>query len=304
LDQSRATGSGVQPLFRRFRHGRGTGDVRDTFDESFWKTVFDTAVRHHGEGVSIEQVEELIGKALQPAIGAASGVIFSALEKSLGRMLRQRRRTDARFRRRLRKRWGQALDRLYATIVAAEEIGANYDRRRAGGATETSEPLFEALTRLHARACRVAFEVHALLAGGFPMGGLARCRTMHEIAVTAMVLQEFGATDEHRDLAERYVLHDVVINYKDAVEYQKNCDVLGYEPFDDAAMRSMRADRDAVTARFGPGFDQPYGWAAAALGKSGAQVQRLGGRRRSCRTCAAITSGPATRTTRMPPARG
>ena len=100
------------------------------------------------------------------------------------------------------------------------------------------------------------------------MGGLARCRTMHEIAVTSMVLQDFGRTEQHSDIAERYLLHDVVINYKDAVEYQKNCDALGYEPFADGEMWSMKADRDAIIARFGPRFDQPYGWAATAIGNA------------------------------------
>lgn len=73
---------------------------------------------------------------------------------------------------------------------------------------EKQDYLFEALTGLHARACRVAVEIHHLLAGGFPMGALARCRTLHEIAVTMMILADFGCMDEHPDLAERFLLHE------------------------------------------------------------------------------------------------
>lgn len=265
---SQATGRRTRRLLRLFTWRRGGEDAQDSFDETFWNTVIEGAVRHHGEGVTIEQVEELIGEAIRPAIDAASDVVTGVLQKAQRRMLREHRRIDARFRRRLRRRWGGGLDRLYAMIVAAEEIGAGYDRRHADAAIEANDTLFEALTRLHARACRIAFEVHTLLSGGFPMGGLARCRTMHEIAVTSMVLQDFGRTEQHSDIAERYLLHDVVINYKDAVEYQKNCDALGYEPFADGEMWSMKADRDAIIARFGPRFDQPYGWAATAIGNA------------------------------------
>jgi hypothetical protein len=101
----------------------GSDDPWDSFDERFWDSLIEGAVRHHGEGVTVEQVKELLGEAISPAIEAASDVITGALHKKQQRMLREDRRNDAGFRRRLRKRWGRRLDRLYAVIVAAEEIG-------------------------------------------------------------------------------------------------------------------------------------------------------------------------------------
>lgn len=263
----RTTISGLTgALLRALGRARRSRDAHDSFDEMFWNTLIEAAARRRDDGVTIEQAEELVGNGIDPAISSASDVVTVALYKRQSRMLREHRRLDARFRRQLRRRWRSALDRLYALIVTAEEIGASYDRRHASTATAADDALFEALTRLHARACRIAFEVHALLSAGFPMGGLARCRTMHEIAVTALVLEKFAETDAYKDIAERYLLHDVVINYKDAVQYQKNCDALGYEPFSDEEMRSMNADRDAIISRFGQRFDKPYGWAAAAIG--------------------------------------
>jgi hypothetical protein len=242
-------------------------DQRASFISGFLDSVVEVAAETFGEDVSIEQVEEILSRGLQPAVDAAAGVLVTSLRRSQANMLRGNRRRDATFRRRLRKRWGKALDELYTAIVLAEEMGADHDRRNAQLLLQDgNDTLFEALTRLHARACRIAFEVHALLEAGFAAGGLARCRTLHEIAVTAMLLERFGKRPDHRDIGERYLLHDLVINYKDAVQYQKNCEALGYEPYTDAEMTAMKADCDAILRRFGTGFAQPYGWASAAVG--------------------------------------
>ena len=112
----------------------------------------------------------------------------------------------------------------------------------------------------------MAREVHSLLAAGFPMGAHSLSRTLHEIAVRAMVLSEFGVTPDHTDLAERYVLHDHVINYKDALIYQRDCEALGYDPFTDDEMESMKQRCDEVVERYGKPFKGSYGWAAGLPG--------------------------------------
>jgi hypothetical protein len=242
-------------------------DQRETFIDGFLDSVLKVATEYFGEDVSIEQAEEILSRGLQPAVNAATDVLVASLRRGQANMLRGNRRRDATFRRRLRKRWGKALDALYTAIVLAEEMGADHDRRNALLLSqEGDDTLFEALTRLHARACRIAFEVHALLEAGFAAGGLARCRTLHEIAVTALLLEQSGKRPDHQDIGERYLLHDVVINYKDALQYQSNCEALGYEPYTEAEMTALKADYDAIMRRFGTGFAQPYGWAGAAVG--------------------------------------
>ncbi|MGH3885688.1 MAG: DUF5677 domain-containing protein [Pseudonocardiaceae bacterium] len=146
------------------------------------------------------------------------------------------------------------------------EAGRRFDDRLATDAEERQDYQFEALTGLYARACRTALEIHHALAGGFPMAALARCRTLHEIAVIMMVLSEFGETEEHADLAERFMLHDAVQNWKDAETYQKHCAALGNEPLSLDEMSELEQAQQALLTRFGPEYGRDYGWAAGLDG--------------------------------------
>jgi hypothetical protein len=92
---------------------------------------------------------------------------------------------------------------------------------------------------------------------------------LHEIAVTAVVIENYGRRAEHLDLAERFLDHEVVTTYKDAVNYQLNCETLGDEPFSEEEMADMKARRDTAIAKYGPAYNEQYGW-AAGLDEQGA----------------------------------
>ena len=62
------------------------------------------------------------------------------------------------------------------------------------------------------------------------MGALARSRTMHELAVNALVIADWSKRVGHTDLPQRFLDHEVIANYRDALVYQTNCDRLGFEP--------------------------------------------------------------------------
>src|SRR6266540_2224465 len=98
------------------------------------------------------------------------------------------------------------------------------------------------------------------------MGALARSRTLHEIAVTAMLVADYGRRPEHSDVAERFLNHQVVATYKDALVYQEHCETLGYEPFTDADVALMKAEFDRCVARYGPAYKEQYGWAVGLAG--------------------------------------
>ena len=65
--------------------------------------------------------------------------------------------------------------------------------------------LHDALADLHARACRTALDVFHLLESGLAAGAMARCRTLHELAVISMVLREYSSHEGH-GLAERFLI--------------------------------------------------------------------------------------------------
>jgi hypothetical protein len=100
--------------------------------------------------------------------------------------LRQLREVRTGFNERLRTYWGGSFD-LYELLCACmQEVGADLVKRNVGN----NPPLFHALSRTHAKACRVADEVYVLLVNGHGGGALGRCRTLHEFSVIAAVLAQ------------------------------------------------------------------------------------------------------------------
>jgi hypothetical protein len=180
-------------------------------------------------------------------------------------MLRQHRKLRRGFERRLRKVWGNALDQMYAIVVCAEEAGSEFCKRYGKRAAEGLDFNFDALSGLHARACRTGFEVHRMLASGLGRGAMSRCRTLHELAVVSNFIATCSV--EYPDLAERFLLHDHVLNYRDALEYQKSAEALGVEPFSADSMQAMKEGRDSLKERFGSSYLNDNGWAAEAVGK-------------------------------------
>jgi hypothetical protein len=182
------------------------------------------------EQAAMELAADAFSKALDKALDKDVPRVTQRLIRTAPRMLRWHRKQQRAFERRLHREWGKALDLYYAVTVAAEEAGAIFDSTHRPSAVERQDFTFEALTGLHARACRTAFEVHRLLSSGFPKGALSRCRTLHELAVTSIIIAEHGREAAYSDLAERFLLHEAVMGYRDALVYQENCKALGYEP--------------------------------------------------------------------------
>jgi hypothetical protein len=222
-------------------------------------------------GVSLEQALELAVPALHQALDDVTPQVARDLVRRAPRILRHHKRANRRFERRLRKQWGQALDRFYAIVVFAEEIGRElYGLHLKEVDDEEFHPVFDALIGLYARACRVAQEVHHLLSGGFPFAALARSRTLHELAVITILIADYGQEEEHADLADRFLQHAWIARYNDAKEYQKSSEALGREPLSDEDMARMQEQHDRLIAQYGEAYGKPYGWAIGLDGKPGA----------------------------------
>jgi hypothetical protein len=165
------------------------------------------------------------------------------------------------FEARLRHVWGPALDRLNALIIAAQEAGSAYvvEEHRA----RRYDVLDEALARCHARSCMIASEIAVLLEAGYPSGAQARWRSLHELAVTSFFLLEHGP-----DLAERYLLHDVIEHQRALAEHRRHAVALGVAPPTAGEEAEIARQAAALVTRFGPTFKARYGWAAAAIGNA------------------------------------
>jgi hypothetical protein len=219
-------------------------------------------------GVSLEQALELTVPALHKALDDVTPQVARDLVRRAPRVLRHHERANRRFERRLRRQWGQSLDRFYAIVVFAEEIGREiYGIQLREADDEEFDAVFEALIGLYARACRVAREVHHLLSGGFPFGALARSRTLHELAVITIVIADYGREEEHADLADRFLQHAWIARYRDAKVYQESRETLGQEPLSDEDMARMQEQHDRLIAKYGVAYGKQYGWAMGLDGQ-------------------------------------
>ena len=162
------------------------------------------------------------------------------------------------FERSLYEVWGPALDAFAVFVAAAHKYGSDFNSAYRASAVRHDSFCFEVLVGLHARACRTASEIGALLRSGHATGALGRWRSLHEVAVTGYLIREGG--DE---LAERYLLHENVSSYSDMVEYNEYADSIDGERFTDEEVADAKAASDALVDRFGKSFGRINGWAAA-----------------------------------------
>lgn len=256
------------------RRGHGHQDV----DQDMLAMMAKGIDKLTAAGMDEDEAHKVAANAWVQATDVQAPVVVATLRRTAPRMLRRHHRGGKLFRRALKVYWGRPLDLYLAIWVGAHDAGERFDSRLAAQAEERQDYHFEVLTGLYARACRTALEVHHDLAGGFPMAALARCRTLHEIAVIMLVLAEFGETTEHSDLAERFYLHDLVLTAKDAKTYQQHCDELRSEPLADEEITELEQVRQQLLTRFGTDYKESYGWASGVGGlrrPNFAQLEKL-----------------------------
>lgn len=168
---------------------------------------------------------------------------------------------QADFERRLWDQWKPAFDLYDWVLIQAQNAAVFMLRHHRQEAIEQKDALFEALTRLQARAYRTACEVRALLLSGNPEGALGRWRVIHEILIVMRFLQQHGT-----ETAQRFLDYDLVQTAENWDHYEKmppEWQVLSLSPED---RDQARDDRAKVVGKYGAAFQNENGWACAALG--------------------------------------
>lgn len=174
-----------------------------------------------------------------------------ALLRDAPRMLAEHRWMRRGFRRRLLRVWGPALDRCEVVTVTIRELPElDGSRLRTGSRAG-------ALNLIQGRAIGVMEEVMDLARAGHPAGAHARARTLHELAVTAILL---GEGDDA--LAERWFDHAVVQRAADATEYQRLVAKARYPPLDPSIVEGLKTRKAALRVKYGDSFLKENGWAA------------------------------------------
>ena len=161
------------------------------------------------------------------------------------------------FEKNLNTYWGRPLNLLELFIQAVTEASVEFTRAHHDEAVASDDEVHNALTRLLGRGCLVARATLTLLRGGYPDDAIARWRSLHELAITAIIIGEHG-----QELAERYMLHAAVESYKLASDFPALEAMVGRDALPPGEFEKLKAERDRLVERFGKSFGRDLGWAA------------------------------------------
>ena len=191
----------------------------------------------------------------------AAKMLDTIKEDAFSGHLEENRQDVRGFEERLKKLWGEPLDLLELYISLAMEAGSEFNDAYRNDSVNAGDAVFHALIQLHARACQMSSAILVLLNSGYADDAEARWRSLHEIAVISCFLCQRGQV-----LAEKYLRHEVIQQYKLACEHQEHYARLNDEPIPQEEFDNLKSLRDKLVDQFGDEFKGPYGWAACELG--------------------------------------
>jgi hypothetical protein len=149
------------------------------------------------------------------------------IKQEMLKELAEERRERAEFEERLYLRWKEPLDLLETIMLLGRQSGSEFNQQVRPFAVKQQDFVFEVLTRIHARACSVMSAVLTLLKSGHAGDALARARTLHELDIT---IQFILKQKDSNQLAEKYLLYQIVETLQAARQLEKHYARLGHQP--------------------------------------------------------------------------
>lgn len=230
------------------------------FHEMFESSLIEVLSDEDFEGLP-DELEAKVALMIPDLADSVADSMLSAIKKDAPCGLVANWEHRRQFEERLRTHWQEPLELLDLFISLALEAGKEFNREFRGVAVSSNDAVFEALTRLHARACQVASAILVLLRSGYADDAHARWRALHEISVMSHFIGEEG-----QEVAERYLLHNTIQRYKLALKLQRHAATIGTEPLSQKEFDKLKTERDLLVERYGKPFGKDYGWAASAIG--------------------------------------
>lgn len=213
-----------------------------------------------------QQIERFSNEQLPAFIPAMTGKLSQSVLKDLKAKWPEENGLQeadlAGFRERMGLRWGTSLGQLRMLLTMVREWCHNLSLRESHRRKRKNKQTRKLLIRLLVRACQVTDEILCLLENGFADGAMARWRTLHEIAVVAAVILQYG-----NEITERYINHQAVESKRALDKYNASAPSLGYKPIPARAQEKIVRAYDHAMATYGKPFKSDYGWAAKHLTK-------------------------------------
>ena len=208
-----------------------------------------------------DAVAEFYEALVEKVVAEFPEIILEDINRSSSTGLRQRRRARQGFEQRLWKHWGKPLLLLELMVELAHEIGVGIGDQVREETPITNDYTFIAIHAIHARACQMSRAILALLRAGFPDDAHARWRSLHELAVVSAFISEYG-----EDVAERYLLHEVVEQRKLAQHYKGSETWNQLDPEVQHEIEELETKYQSLLNLYGRTFKEDYGWAESILG--------------------------------------
>jgi len=233
--------------------------------DGFQRLLEETLCKAINDGkTSDERLEKLLQEKdtlVQDIADGFAAQQYKALQEHASSVLKEQRRERKGFEKCHYRLWKEGIDRLEFFLGIAYEVGEMFNNHYREEAAVANNCLFDALTRLQARAVHIGFEALCLLRSGYADGAHARWRTIHEIAVVINFLSE------HKDVAKRYLEHEAIESYKAILQHQEHAEALGYDKLPDEDVSRLKDIRDQLCSDYGKQYANSYGWAAEVVGK-------------------------------------
>ena len=137
---------------------------------------------------TINQLLESLPELFMDTADSMSEKLLHELKTKKNKILKKQKAMGCGFSSRLEKAYKNAFNLLELQLFIALETGDAFNHEERPMAVISNNYVFEALSRLHARACQVTDEILTLLKAGFADGAHARWRTLHELAVTSIFI--------------------------------------------------------------------------------------------------------------------
>lgn len=204
----------------------------------------------------IDNQDALMEEVVQGSVSKISDILYTSLTSSSAEMIEDQRLLRQEFEARLLRRWTKPLKLLETIIVLAMESGEEFcnDLYMEREDLE-NKVVVEVIVKLHVKSCRIANEILCLLKAGFAEGALARWRTLHEVTVISLFIAERG-----NDLAIRYLEYEDIERYRDMLEFQRQAEVLGYDPLSKEQVEAITNRKNDLIDKYGRDYTEEYGW--------------------------------------------
>ena len=181
-------------------------------------------------------------------------IYFKSLKSLSKEMLSEQKQDRKEFESILYKDWEEPLDLLECLIrVSWETVDKHRKNVIQQGFREDVK--FNALIRIHARALKTTNEILTLLKAGYPDGANARWRNLHELAVISMFL-----SDNDNIISQRYLEHEIIMRYKETLNYQEHCEELGYAPCEEKFLDKIKEKKESLCNKYGKDYYKDWGW--------------------------------------------